>query len=109
MIDKSYPYARPDLSNNTGIFILAEVALGATRELTDVCYSAEKLKDGKDSTHALGRQMPDPMGDTTVLGDVIAPLGSIINNPKGNRSCNEFIVYNTNQVRMRYIVRITDQ
>lgn len=45
--------------------------------------------------------MPDPLDYTTVFGDVVVPFGK-----NTNRSSNMFIVYNTNQVRMRYIVRI---
>jgi hypothetical protein len=33
LIEKSWWYARPDLSNGVGIFVLAEVALGNPQEL----------------------------------------------------------------------------
>lgn len=54
IIQKSFPYACPELSNDVGVYILAEVALGETRELNNVDYNAANLPPGKNSTHALG-------------------------------------------------------
>jgi poly [ADP-ribose] polymerase len=54
IIAKSFPYACPYLSNGVGIYILAEVALGNTRELNRPDHDAAKLPPGKNSTHALG-------------------------------------------------------
>ncbi len=55
--------------------------------------------------------MPDPTGDKVVLDNVTVPLGKLINinSPLAGMGANEFIIYNTNQVRMEYIVRITDR
>jgi poly [ADP-ribose] polymerase len=55
IIQKSWPYACPNLSNNVGIYILATVALGNTRELKNIDYNAANLPVGKNSTHAIGR------------------------------------------------------
>jgi poly [ADP-ribose] polymerase len=54
IIEKSFPYACPYLSNNVGVYILAEVALGNTRELKSPDYNAANLPADKHSTHALG-------------------------------------------------------
>ncbi len=43
IIQKSWPYACPYLSNNVGIYILASVALGNTRELSNIDYNAANL------------------------------------------------------------------
>ena len=106
IIGKSFPYACPHLSNGVGIYILAEVALGNSRELPRPDRNAASLPKGKHSTHALGRQRPDPSGDTKILNGVTVPLGSIKHHDGNLMGCNEFIVYNTNQIKMHYIVRI---
>ena len=62
---------------------------------------------GKDSTHALGVVRPDESGDKKVLKDVVVPLGALKTfNDKNYMGANEYIVYNTNQIKMHYIVRI---
>ena len=56
----------------------------------------------------MGRTEPDQSGKKTVLGDVVIPLGKIVST-KNSWYTNEFIVYNTNQIKIRYIVTITDR
>jgi hypothetical protein len=77
IIGKSFSYACPHLSHGVGVYILAEVALGNTRELPRPDHGAATLPSGKHSTHGLGRQRPDPSGDIKVLGDVTVPLGKL--------------------------------
>lgn len=57
----------------------------------------------------MGTRYPDPAGSQLLDGDVTVPTGKIIENKKNGWHLNEFIVYNTNQIRMRYIVRITNK
>jgi poly [ADP-ribose] polymerase len=100
------------LSMNVGIFILASVALGNTRELNNIVrYDAANLPEGTNSTHVLGWRVPDPSGDKVVFENVTVPLGKLINinSTEAGLGANEFIVYNTNQIRMEYIVRVTDK
>ena len=107
IIGKSFPYACPNLSNGVGIYILAEVALGNTRELCSPDYDAANLPKGKDSTHALGVVRPEESGNKKILKDVVVPLGKLQDFRDGNfMGANEYIVYNTNQIKMHYIVRI---
>ena len=47
---------------------------------------------------------PDPKDFTTVFGDVLVPYGKYPGGGWGGS--NMFIVYNANQVKLRYIVRI---
>jgi Poly(ADP-ribose) polymerase catalytic domain len=77
------------------VYILAEVALGDTRELNDVDYNAANLPPGKSATHALGRTQPDPNVNKKILDDVAVPLGKLVSG-SGNMGANEYIVYNTN-------------
>ena len=61
LVGKSTPYCRPALSNNIATFVLCEVALGKTRELTSPdCNADNNLPKGCSSTHALGRTRPNP-------------------------------------------------
>ena len=105
LIGKSFHYSCPGISGGIGTFVLCEVALGKVRELARPNHDAAKLPKGCHSTHAVGVKRPKPSESETIDGDVEVPLGSIENVPKGGMGCNEFVVYNTNQIKMRYIVR----
>lgn len=52
--------------------------------------------------------MPDPKQSKTIPVNVEVPLGKVIENKdmQVRRTHNEFIVYNTNQVRMRYLCMV---
>ena len=111
MIEKSFYYAHPGLSGGVGIFVLGEVALGTPHE----CFncnsnlSANTLPKGTNSTHAIGTHYPDPAQDKVLADGTRVPLGPIINNKKAWIGSNEYIVYNTNQIKIRYIVRLTSK
>jgi hypothetical protein len=77
IIAKSYPYAHANLYDDIGTLILAEVALGNTRELNKPNDDAANLPPGKNSTHALGKLRPDPAGDIKIMNDVTVPLGRL--------------------------------
>ncbi|XP_038681477.1 poly [ADP-ribose] polymerase 2-like isoform X1 [Tripterygium wilfordii] len=106
MFSKSCRYAF-NLSPES-VLVLSEVALGDMNELlTYDCY-ADKLPKGKLSTKGVGRIEPDP-SETLILEDgVVVPLGKAVETtePKGGCWRNEYIVYNVDQIRMRYLVRI---
>jgi len=81
---------------------LAEVALGkAGPSIGSIANEKNMLEKGFNSTH-VDSDRPDPNDSKTIFGDVLVPYGKYNN----NRCYNMFIVYNTNQVRLRYIVRI---
>ena len=103
---KSAPYCCPYLSNGVGIFVMCEVALGTPQELRQPDCDADILPAGRHSTHALGRIRPDPSGSRTIEGDIEVPLGKKQDFSGGYMGHNEFIVYNTRQVRMRYLVKV---
>ena len=85
---------------------MAEVALGkAGPSIGSVANEKKMLEKGYNSTHVNNAQ-PDPKDFKTVFGDVLVPYGKYQNNWGCN---NMFIVYNTNQVRLRYIVRIKNK
>ena len=84
---------------------MCEVALGTCNQLQRPNQDADNLPKGKHSTHACGRQQPDPKDTTKVFKDVTVPYGKIVS-ATGGMGANEFIVYRTDQIRMRYLVRI---
>ena len=94
------------MSNGVGIYILAEVALGdimdANREWSKghSSITEKNINPGKNSTMN-GTEL-DPKDFETILGDVSVPF---VKDQSTNHN-NMYIVYNTNQVRLRYIVRI---
>lgn len=108
MVSKSANYCFTNKTNNTGILLLCEVALGESLELNaaDSSLTKAKLPGGKLSTWGKGGTTPD-MAQSAVLSDgTIVPCGvSKKSGVTGHLLYNEFIVYDTSQVRMRYLVR----
>uniref|UniRef100_A0A673B566 Poly [ADP-ribose] polymerase n=1 Tax=Sphaeramia orbicularis TaxID=375764 RepID=A0A673B566_9TELE len=97
-------------SNNIGMLLLCEVALGDSNELLDADYEANNLPPGKHSTKGLGQTGPDPK-NSVILDGVIVPMGPGVKTGAGKTSgysllYNEFIVYNPAQTRMRYLLRV---
>jgi len=108
MAAKSAPYTCSYLSGNVGLFLLCEVALGKPKEYYDTNHDADNLPKGFNSTHGLGSTIPDPKADKKLDGDIRVPSGKAITNPdkKAYRGYNEFIVYNVDQDRMKYLVKV---
>jgi hypothetical protein len=105
-IEMSFSYGQPGMSNGVGIYILAEVALGdimdANREWNkgNSSINETNINPGKNSTMN-GTEL-DPKDFETILDKVSVPFVKDSNTNYNNM----YIVYNTNQVRLRYIVRI---
>ena len=104
LIGKSFHYTRPSISDGIGTFVLCEVALGKQRPLKSPDCYAHNLPSGFHSTKAIGYEEPDP-AESLHMGDVEMPLGKVKHVSGGGMGANEFVVYNTNQIKMRYIVR----
>ena len=105
MAAKSAPYCAPYLSNNEILLIVCEAALGNPRELDRPDYNAANLPAGFHSTKANGRSIPDPNESEVIEKDIWIPNGSTKVNNDGGMGHNEYIVYNVNQVRMRYLIK----
>ncbi|KAL6564174.1 Poly [ADP-ribose] polymerase 2 [Orobanche minor] len=84
------------------------VALGDMAELLTANYQADKLPAGKLSTKGVGSTAPDLSEAATLENGVVVPLGRPKEQPgpKGALCYNEYIVYNVEQIRMRYIVNV---
>ncbi|KAJ7977582.1 Poly [ADP-ribose] polymerase [Quillaja saponaria] len=108
MFSKSANYCYTTRTAADGVLLLCEVALGEMAELLNAKYDADKLPEGKLSTKGVGGTAPD-LSEAQALEDgVVVPLGKPkeYSGPKGSLLYNEYIVYNVDQIRMRYIVNV---
>ncbi|KAJ7480240.1 PARP-domain-containing protein [Mycena galericulata] len=115
MVSKSFNYCHSSLSDDTGLLLLCEVAAGPFFEQKTGNGHADVdcAKALKRSTKGLGRSAPAQWIDAGLtLGDdqlrgCIMPSG-----PKRRRTTqptlqhNEYIVYNLNQIRLKYVVMV---
>ncbi|KAM1058181.1 hypothetical protein EV2_032284 [Malus domestica] len=109
MFSKSANYCYASNGCTSGVLLLCEVVLGDMAELLTAKYDADKLPVGKLSTKGVGGTEPD-FSEAQLLDDgVVVPLGKPKENtsrPKGSLLYNEYIVYNVEQIRMRYVVQV---
>jgi len=104
MAGKSAPYCCTYLSNGIGLFLLCEAALGTPQEQPRPNSEAAKLQKGHHSTFAPGQTYPDPDKSKFLDKDIEIPMGNLLKKD-AYMGANEYIVYNTNQIRMRYLVK----
>jgi len=100
--------------DGTGIMFLAEAALGRQFQIskeTSAVHALCAAPHGYDSVKAVGKSCPDPSGDVTLQLDGL-PCKFATGRPQqvkeyaaSSFSQNEFLVYNQDQVRLRYLVR----
>nr|GME06198.1 Poly [ADP-ribose] polymerase 2 [Ipomoea batatas] len=90
-----------------------KVALGEMNELLTANYNADKLPKGKlrfniSSTKGVGATAPDFSKACTLEDGVVVPCGTPKEQPgtKGSLLYNEYIVYNVEQIRTRYVVQV---
>ncbi|CBI36874.3 unnamed protein product, partial [Vitis vinifera] len=109
MFSKSANYSYPSCAMTTGVLVLCEVALGDMAELLTANCNADKLPEGKLSTKGIGATAPDPSEAQAFENGIVVPLGKpkLRSDPKGGLLYNEYIVYNVDQIRMRYVVQVT--
>lgn len=107
MVSKSANYCFTNKKNSTGLMLLCEVALGDMYELENSEYIT-KLPAGKNSTIGLGRTCPDPKEYFVDEHGVETPMGKGVSSGHDNSSLlyNEYIVYNTAQIRMKYLFKM---
>ncbi|XP_077414565.1 poly [ADP-ribose] polymerase 2 isoform X2 [Vanacampus margaritifer] len=115
MSSKSANYCFARNHNQVGLLLLCEVALGDSNELLVSDYNANNLPAGKHSTKGIGQIGPDPQNFVTLNGMTV-PMGPGVKTTKKTAGLsqdvaysllyNEFIVYNSAQTRMRYLMRV---
>ncbi|KAJ0113102.1 hypothetical protein Patl1_00985 [Pistacia atlantica] len=106
MFSRSVGYCGANSKSPDAVLLLCEVALGDMNELLTLDCNADKLPKGKLSTKGVGKIAPD-LSQAQVLEDgVIVPLGLPKEQSYPMVACrhNEYIVYNVEQIRMRYVV-----
>ncbi|KAI0225557.1 Poly [ADP-ribose] polymerase 2 [Lamellibrachia satsuma] len=111
MSSKSTNYCFPSRTKQTGLVLLCEVSLGKKRELLAADYKADRLTDGCNSVKGMGKIAPDPEKTYAMEDGTIVPLGkggeTGVRNPNGfTLNYNEFVVYDTKQIRMRYLLKV---
>ncbi|KAK3020850.1 hypothetical protein RJ639_045532 [Escallonia herrerae] len=109
MFSKSANYCCSTNTATAGVLLLCEVALGDMAELLTAKYDADQLPKGKLSTKGVGTTAPDFSKVETLEDGVVVPLGKPKEQKKGLKGSllyNEYIVYNVDQIRMRYVVHV---
>ncbi|XP_067929449.1 poly [ADP-ribose] polymerase 2-like [Watersipora subatra] len=107
---KSANYCFPTKMKNVGLLLLNEVTLGQQNELVSSNYHANKLPKGKHSVKGCGKMAPSQEGNTDLDG-VTVPCGrlketGIVNSSGYTLQYHEYIVYNTNQIKMKYLLKV---
>lgn len=108
MFSKSANYCYSSSSAPAGVLLLCEVALGEMEELLYAKYDADNLPAGKLSTKGIGATAPDLSESLVLDGGVVVPFGKPVqkSSAKGSLLYNEYIVYNVDQIRMRYVLQV---
>ena len=105
MSQKSSYYCYP--VNNEALILLGEVSLGKEDIRYNTDYDLPRtMKSGANSVHAVGGL--EPSGGEKINGDVFIPYGDAKKNNK-NDYCSDFaeyIVYDVDQIKLRYLLKI---
>ncbi|KAL7113065.1 hypothetical protein ACP275_04G040200 [Erythranthe tilingii] len=106
LVSKSAQYCFTDRKNPVGLMLLSEVALGEVHELTKAQYM-DKPPKGKHSTKGLGKKVPLE-SEYVEWRDVVVPCGKpVASKVKASELMyNEYIVYNTAQVKMQFLLKV---
>ncbi|KAG9150440.1 hypothetical protein Leryth_010823 [Lithospermum erythrorhizon] len=107
MVSKSAQYCFTNKTNPVGLMLLSEVALGQMQEFTKAKYVDQPPK-GKHSTKGLGRIEPSQSEFVKWKDDVVVPCGRSVKSKfqSSDLSYNEYIVYNTAQVKMQFLLKV---
>jgi hypothetical protein len=111
-VSKSASYCFTDAANNVGVMMLAEAALGK-QWITQKDHFMTEAQPGTHSTYAQGQYSPDPSANVMIEsahedvggGSVCVPCG-VCKATAYSRSSfthDELVVYDTKQVKMRYV------
>ncbi|KAJ7171802.1 poly polymerase catalytic domain-containing protein [Mycena crocata] len=117
MMSKSAGYCYPSLSKNIGLLLLCEVAAKPFYERVTAEYDADKgcKKNKKNSTKGLGRTQPGKWKDAGKAlenDDLVGchmPDGPGQDTPipsGGYLQYNEYIVYDSSQIRLKYLLMV---
>lgn len=106
---KSANYCYTSRTNNTGLLVLCEVSLGTCHELINCDYEAHRLPRDRHSVKGLGQSVPDHTKNVTLDDGTIVPIGpshAAKNALPLSLNYNEYVIYDTKQIKMRYLVQV---
>uniref|UniRef100_O50017 Poly [ADP-ribose] polymerase 2 n=1 Tax=Zea mays TaxID=4577 RepID=PARP2_MAIZE len=108
MFSKSANYCYASEACRSGVLLLCEVALGDMNELLNADYDANNLPKGKLRSKGVGQTAPNMVESKVADDGVVVPLGEPKQEPskRGGLLYNEYIVYNVDQIRMRYVLHV---
>ena len=106
---KSFYNSHPQ--NNIGLILLCEVDLGNIEErLKADIKLPQTMKEGSNSIKVLGMNFPDEKGNYYNEDGVEIPMGDILINQDENKKTyfgfNEYIVYNLEKIKIKYITKV---
>ncbi|KAL6210669.1 hypothetical protein ACLB2K_015901 [Fragaria x ananassa] len=107
LVSKSAQYCYTDKKNPVGLMLLSEVALGEIHELKKATYM-DKPPKGKHSTKGLGKKKPEESDYVKWRDDVTVPCGKPVDSHVrvSELMYNEYIVYDTAQVKMQFLLKV---
>jgi len=85
------------------LILLVEVALGAQKELHEVQY-LEGPVEGSNSTKVVGTVAP--CTEKILPDGCIVPLGRSVPTGATTEKFNEYIIYNSAQAKIRYLLKL---
>ena len=110
MSSKSANYCCTSETDNTGFLMLGEVALGNQHEMFAHDYEARTTSEaaGNHSVKGCGKTGPNPEGQCELPDGCIVPSGKPCDTGTKDTALmyNEFIVYDTAQIQMKYLLQI---
>ncbi|CAJ1381450.1 unnamed protein product, partial [Effrenium voratum] len=96
-----------DFASGSDFLLLAEVALGASRQLDHPDSRAERLPQGVQSVMGAGVWCPDPAGERRLPDGLAVPLGTLRQvKSTGDLMHNHYVVYNAGQAQLKYLVEV---
>jgi poly [ADP-ribose] polymerase len=111
MISKSANYCSTNKANPIGCMLLCDVAVGSMNDKFEADYNADKLPAGTHSTRGVGKFVPNPAEYETLPDGLVVPCGRQMDvssslPSRATLQYNEFIVYKTEQVKMKYLLKL---
>lgn len=107
MVSKSANYCYAGYNNGNGIMFLCDVSLGKPYQLKHSEY-VEKLPAGCQCTEGIGRYCPDFSHEAEIDGAKFPCLkpAKETNIRDSSLLYNEWIVYNTKQIKIKYVLEV---
>ncbi|WKY09054.1 hypothetical protein Q1695_001866 [Nippostrongylus brasiliensis] len=107
MASKSANYCRVYSDNTDGLLLLCDVALGKVKQEVQAKDHTLKSIKGYNSVQGVGQMEPNPKKTIECEDGYSICLDKPVKSKKSNLQLlyNEYIVYDVDQIRMRYLIR----